>query len=218
MVASRSLVSLPPLPRRAVLTGAVALIGSAKAAAGQSPKPSRIADDPALKALDALIAEVKSAISREVRLEGEPGYEQAVEHAQSLEKKLEARADDILASEPSSLRDLALRARLVEYWNDRCADFQSNQDRATSELVRAVLATCGLQSIPSQRTTVRTIAGLIAACGGRQVVANYTGVSQRMVVKWERDNFLPPGWEYRLAKIAHKRGYTLDPELFGPEA
>lgn len=217
MAESSSPVTPPPLPRRTVLAGAIAFMGGAQAVAGQPLNPTRIGDDPALKALDALIAEVKAAITREMRLEGEPGYEQAIEDAQSLERKLEACADDILAREPSSLRDLALRARLVEYWNDRCADFHTNQDRATNELVRAVLVTCGLTPIPSHRRVVRTIAEFIAACGGRHVVADYTGVTQRTVVKWERDDFLPPGWEYRLAKIAHKRGYTLDAELFGPE-
>lgn len=200
------------IDRRSVFTAGVLLAGTAAAPALASQKSP--AHDPRVKALEALIAELKAAITRELDLEGSPGHEAAREKADSLEKQLQAAADDMFAHQPSTITDLALRARLVEYWNERHSDFLTDQDRSASELVRAVLIMAGLEPVQAKGAVVRTIPALIAALGGRDAVADYAGVSVCHVVRWERQDSIPPGWHYRFAVRAKRRGFTLDDELF----
>lgn len=201
------------IDRRSVFTAGLVLAGTAAAPALASQKSS--AHDPRVKALEALIAELKAAITRELDLEGRPGHEAAREKADSLEKQLQDAADDVFAHQPSTITDLALRARLVEYWNERHSDFLTDQDRSASELVRAVLIMAGLEPVQAKGAIVRTIPALIAALGGREAVADYAGVTVEAVVRWERSNFLPPGWQHRFVTKARRRGYKVDPEMFG---
>lgn len=63
-----------------------------------------------------------------------------MEKANSLEKQLEEAGVAIFAQEPRTMSDLALRARIFEYWNEQPSDFADNRKRASYELVRAVLS------------------------------------------------------------------------------
>lgn len=193
--------------RSGLLFASVAAVPSANAA----PSP---AHDPRVKALEALIAELKAAIASELDLEGRPGHSEAVANAERLEQALQDAADDVYAVPAATMTDIALRARLAEYWCERHADCVSNPDRSGAELVRAVLIMAGLVPVEAKGAIVRTVPALIAALGGREAVADYAGVSVREVVRWERTGMIPAGWHHRFARKAKRRGFTLDDEVF----
>lgn len=108
-----------------------------------------------------------------------------------------------------------LRARLVEYWDNRSSAYLSDHDKSAAELLRAVFSMAGLQAHRSAAAVVSTIPALIDALGGRYHLADKCGISVEAVIKWEREDFIPPGWEHRFACHAQERGYRLAPDLFG---
>lgn len=66
-----------------------------------------------------------------------------------------------------------------------------------------------------RRAVVRTTADAIKAMGGAAALARWAGVSTSAVSSWGSDDWIPPGWHYRLALELERRGRIVDGASLG---
>ncbi len=66
----------------------------------------------------------------------------------------------------------------------------------------------------SNTKIIRDVEGLIAMLGGPTKASYWAGCSVPAVCMW-RTRAIPTGYHYRLDREARKRGYAIDPKLFG---
>jgi hypothetical protein len=64
-------------------------------------------------------------------------------------------------------------------------------------------------------TKLETIQDVIAALGGPSDLAEMLDVTQQAVSMWKVRGEIPAGWHYRLHIEALRRGYEIDPSVFG---
>lgn len=62
---------------------------------------------------------------------------------------------------------------------------------------------------------INTIDELVDALGGDTKVGRWLGISQPAVAAWKLRNHVPPGWHMRLLAELTRRGYSVNPEVFG---
>lgn len=62
---------------------------------------------------------------------------------------------------------------------------------------------------------INSIVELVDALGGDTKVARWLGISQPGVALWKIRNHIPPGWHMRLWAELTRRGYSVNPEVFG---
>ena len=62
---------------------------------------------------------------------------------------------------------------------------------------------------------INSITELVDAFGGDTKLANRLGISQPAVAAWKPRGHIPPGWHMRLWSELTRRGYSVNPEVFG---
>lgn len=204
------------ISRRSVGIASLAGLAAVGLPSASGSQAAPIGADARLIEIEAALLRVHQAVEREMALENCTGYAEAKQQAEAAEAELDALADRILGTPVRSLADVALRARLAEYWSDRQGDLLSDESRYSAELVRSVLDLVGLAPISSGcLERIVSVAQLVEALGGREAVAAYCLITPNQVARWERTGEIPTGWHYRFAIKARQRGYALDETVFG---
>lgn len=67
----------------------------------------------------------------------------------------------------------------------------------------------------AQKRTLSSVADIVEAFGGTKAVAEWADVGMSAVSNWIVRDEIPPGWHYRLDRELRRRGYKVDPPLFG---
>lgn len=67
----------------------------------------------------------------------------------------------------------------------------------------------------SKRETIRTVADLVSAFGGNNAMAEWADVGTPAVCNWKDANEIPRGYHLRLWLEIERRGFSVDPDLFG---
>lgn len=62
---------------------------------------------------------------------------------------------------------------------------------------------------------IHSIATLVKAFGGPTELANWAGLGASAISNWIDRDFIPPAWHYRLHVEALRRGFEIDPTVFG---
>jgi len=62
---------------------------------------------------------------------------------------------------------------------------------------------------------ISSIPDVIAIMGGASSLAEMLDVTQQAVSMWKVRGEIPAGWHYRLHVEALRRGYEIDPSVFG---
>lgn len=68
--------------------------------------------------------------------------------------------------------------------------------------------------------TLKTIPDIVKAFGGKRALAKLVGAkkeSTSLICNWIADNYIPPGWHYRLHLAAEHRGFVIEPKALGVE-
>ena len=66
--------------------------------------------------------------------------------------------------------------------------------------------------------TLRSITEIVNALGGKRKLATLVEAkngSTSVICNWVADNYVPPGWHYRLHLFAEHKGFVIDPKAFG---
>lgn len=67
----------------------------------------------------------------------------------------------------------------------------------------------------TKRRPLKTVPQVIKAFGGAKAVAEWSGVSTCHVDNWRRWKFISPAWHWRMDVELKRRGYKIDPQVFG---
>ena len=62
---------------------------------------------------------------------------------------------------------------------------------------------------------INTIDELVVALGGDTKIGRWLGISQPAVAAWKLRGQIPPGWHVRLLAELTRRGFSVNPEVFG---
>lgn len=62
-----------------------------------------------------------------------------------------------------------------------------------------------------------TIKDFIEALGGERAVADEFGLCTQAIIQWRIRNHISSGFHIRLLALAHRRGISVDPSVFGFE-
>ena len=65
---------------------------------------------------------------------------------------------------------------------------------------------------------LQTVAAVVAAFGGTKACADWAGVGSSAVSNWITWGVIPAGWHFRMHVELQRRGFDLDPALFGQPA
>jgi hypothetical protein len=64
---------------------------------------------------------------------------------------------------------------------------------------------------------LNTVEEIIAAWGGTKLMAKWCGTGMPNISKWIAQGYIANGWHYRLDREAKRRGYLINPKVFGEE-
>lgn len=62
---------------------------------------------------------------------------------------------------------------------------------------------------------LNSVVEIVAAWGGTKALADWCNIGMSNVSDWMRDAYIPRGWHYLMDREARRRGFLIDPELFG---
>jgi len=65
--------------------------------------------------------------------------------------------------------------------------------------------------------TLRTVREVVTAFGGPADMGAWCGINANAVSNWMGRGVIPPCWHMRLFVEARRRGYEIDPNVFGLE-
>lgn len=66
-----------------------------------------------------------------------------------------------------------------------------------------------------QRKLLRTVTDVIEAFGGARALCDWSGLSRSAPCNWVNDDFIPASWFYSMTVELGRRGFDLDPNIFG---
>jgi hypothetical protein len=60
-----------------------------------------------------------------------------------------------------------------------------------------------------------TVEAVVDAMGGPGPTADWAGLGTSAVSNWIARGFIPPGWHWEMAEELRRRGFEVDPSVFG---
>jgi hypothetical protein len=66
-----------------------------------------------------------------------------------------------------------------------------------------------------QLIPLNTVPEVVAAFGRTKAMAEWCGIGMSNISDWLADKHIPASWHYRLDREARRRGYLINPKVFG---
>lgn len=64
---------------------------------------------------------------------------------------------------------------------------------------------------------LNSVEEVVQAFGRTKALADWCGIGMSNISDWLADQCIPRGWHYRMDREAKRRGYLINPKLFGDQ-